>query len=96
MARSKTLHIHLLFHTLPATIVPVADYAAASKAMRELVDKHGLGSSDMRKGCGDVKDATGNKVYRVSYNGRCWVGTECVFDGGVPEYHFKKRADYAQ
>ena len=34
----------------------------------------------MRKGCGDVRDATGNLVARISYNGRVWDGESLVHD----------------
>lgn len=49
----------------------VPDLGAASKACREYIDEHGLGSGNWSGG--DVRDTESKKVIaRVSYNGRVW------------------------
>ncbi|UGY15185.1 hypothetical protein HAP48_0042785 [Bradyrhizobium septentrionale] len=60
--------------------VTVADYPAASKAVRAFIEKGDLGA-----GCGssleaftggNIVDGKGKMIAHVSYNGRVWPGTE--------------------
>jgi hypothetical protein len=59
-----------------ATWLPVADFAAASRACREFIESNDLGSD----WCGGaiVDAATKKVIATVSYNGRVWLpdGTE--------------------
>ncbi len=62
-----------------ASWLPVADFAAASRACREFIKTHDLGASTWRGG--RILDATTNEpVAMVSYNGRVWLadGREAV------------------
>jgi hypothetical protein len=53
------------------TTLEVATIADASKALREWVNRNGLGSGNMAKGCGKVTD--GKRVVAfIGYNGRAW------------------------
>jgi hypothetical protein len=52
--------------------VPLADYAAASRACREFIDANDLGASTWRGGR-IVDAATRKAVATVSYNGRVWL-----------------------
>ncbi len=60
-----------------ATWLPVADFAAASRACREFIEAHDLGASEWRGGR-VVGVATKKVIATVSYNGRVWLadGTE--------------------
>jgi hypothetical protein len=66
-----------------ATWLPVADFAAASRACREFIESNDLGSD----WCGGavVDAATKKKIATVSYNGRVWLadGTEAQLHGTV-------------
>lgn len=57
--------------------------AECSRAMRQFIDLHDLGASDMLDRCGEVsKD--GRVVGRISYNGRIWDNdNNVVVEGGV-------------
>lgn len=54
----------------PEERVAVADFAAASAACEDYVAEHGLGGGNWTGG--EVTDAGGVVVARVSYNGRVW------------------------
>lgn len=51
--------------------VPVASFASASAAMRDFIERHDLGASNLGRACGEVWD-NGAEVARVSYNGKVW------------------------
>ena len=51
--------------------VPVASYTEASRVAREFIEAHDLGGGSWTGG--QVFDATGAQVARVSYNGRVWA-----------------------
>lgn len=53
----------------------------AAKSFCWVRDTYGFGASDMKKGCGDIKDADGKLVGRISYNGRIWDASGKPFDG---------------
>lgn len=58
---------------LPTYRVPVTSAGFASSTMREFIDREGLGASDLKRGCGEVRNHSHRKlVARVSYNGRVW------------------------
>ena len=44
----------------------------AAQLLRQFVERHTLGASQLSKACGTVKDQTGGIVAYVSYNGRLW------------------------
>jgi hypothetical protein len=50
----------------------VVDSNSAKEVFCQYRDSHNLGSSDLKKGCGDVTDANGKLVARISYNGNLW------------------------
>ena len=64
------VHICAVRHRL--TWLPVADFAAASRACREFIERHNLGASQWRGGV-IVDAATKKVVAMVSYNGRVWL-----------------------
>ena len=64
----------------PTVNLPVTDSEMASAAFQRYRDTYGFGASEMRKGCGDVRDATGSLVAHISYNGRAWDGEALVHD----------------
>lgn len=57
---------------LPADMRKVEDLGAASRTVTEWQGVHGLGASALGEGHGLVRDAGGQRVARVSYNGRVW------------------------
>ena len=57
---------------LPAEWRPVADLAAASRAVRSFISSHGLGASTWAGGDVRAGSSKGDPVARVSYNGRVW------------------------
>jgi hypothetical protein len=64
--------------------VPVADFSEASRAMREFVERNGLGASQLTGRCGEITAGPGGAVARVSYNGRVWDArpfpdAECLY-----------------
>lgn len=63
------------------TWMTVPDFAAASRACREFIQKHDLGASAWRGG--RIVDAASKRVLAtVSYNGRVWLadGIEALLD----------------
>jgi hypothetical protein len=50
--------------------VRAADFGDASRACRDYIGEHDLGSGNWAGG--DVRDHTGALVARVSYNGKVW------------------------
>jgi len=57
---------------VPQHEVVVADFAEASRAMRAFIEAENLGSRDLGRRTGEVRDAKRRIVARVSYNGRVW------------------------
>lgn len=53
------------------TAVSVESFAAASATMRDFIERHDFGASDLGRACGEVWDG-GAEVARVSYNGKVW------------------------
>ena len=52
--------------------IAVADFKDASDSYRDYIERGDLGSSELGKGSGNIKDASGKVVARVSYNGNVW------------------------
>jgi hypothetical protein len=69
---ARTLKVQLAAVGIRARWVPLADYAAASRACRAFIEAHDLGASRWRGGRG-VDAATKEVVASVSYNGRVWL-----------------------
>ena len=76
--------------------VPVATLREAAAAWSKVRDSEGLGSSDCRRGCGDVRDEAGKLVGRISYNGRAWNpdGTEAKDDARCGEVKRPARREH--
>jgi len=51
--------------------LPVADSMEAVAAFAAYRDS--IGTSDMKSGCGDITDRSGDLIARISYNGRVWL-----------------------
>ena len=71
---------------LAAIGIPTRDHRVFSSdeavaVWTDFRDHNNLGSSDMKKGCGDVHDAKGQLVARISYNGRVWDTNNKPIDG---------------
>jgi hypothetical protein len=57
----------------PTLRIPVASADKASALLSRYRDRFGIGASDMKEGCGDIRADDGTLVARVSYNGRVWT-----------------------
>lgn len=54
----------------PSARAPVASIAEAARKAREYIERNHLGGGNWTGG--DVHDAAGAKVARISFNGRAW------------------------
>lgn len=71
---------------LAAIGIPTRDHRVFSSdeaiaVWTDFRDHNNLGGSDLKKGCGDVHDAKGQLVARISYNGRVWDTNNKPLDG---------------
>ena len=57
---------------VPNHSVSCSTLKEAAQLLRQFVERHNLGASQLSKACGTVKDQTGGIVAYVSYNGRLW------------------------
>jgi hypothetical protein len=57
----------------PTLKIPVDSATMASALLSRYRDHFGIGASDMKEGCGDIRADDGTLVARVSYNGRVWT-----------------------
>lgn len=79
---------------VPNEFVEAADFAAASKACRDYIERHGLGSGNWAGGT--IYDDANVEVGRVSYNGKIWApgpwvnGSEPIWPS--PEGERKRKA----
>jgi hypothetical protein len=65
--------LYLAADGCPTLRIPVASADAASALLSRYRDRFGIGASDLKKGCGDIRADDGTLVARVSYNGRVWT-----------------------
>jgi hypothetical protein len=65
--------LYLAADGCPTMRIPVASADAASALLSGYRDRFGIGASDMKRGCGDIRADDGTLVARVSYNGRVWT-----------------------
>lgn len=56
----------------PSQVVEVESLEEASKVCRAYITEHELGGGNWSGG--DVLDDSGQKIARISYNGRIWEG----------------------
>jgi hypothetical protein len=57
----------------PTLRIPVTSADVASALLSRYRDRFGIGASDMKEACGDIRDDDGTLVAKVSYNGRVWT-----------------------
>ena len=79
-------YIYLAAVGCPSFKIPVESADMAAAQMRGYVDHNGLGSSDLKRDCGNIYTDAGELVARVSYNGRVWDlagGLLQDIDGGL-------------
>lgn len=80
-------YLYLAAYGCPTVKVPVTDAHQARKAWESYRDGYGIGGSDLKRGCGDIRTNKNKTIARVSYNGRIWnMDGECILDidGGMP------------
>lgn len=65
----------MLTLNLNGTLVLVSDLQTAVRLWEEERDRKGLGASDCKRGCGNIRNESGELIARVSYNGRVWSVT---------------------
>ncbi len=65
-------HLRLVAVGCPTLRVPVNDAEQIVRIWERYRDENGIGASDMQSGCGDLIDAGGTVIARISYNGRIW------------------------
>lgn len=89
MENSKALatrgYIKLAAKGCMAVNVPVASADEASRIWSDYRDANGLGASDMKSGCGNICEANGKVIAKVSYNGRVWDATGKTMLQDLPE-----------
>ena len=66
-------YIFLAAEGCPTVEIPVASADTAAVLFTQYRDRHGVGASDMKEGCGNIYANDGTLVARVSYNGRVWT-----------------------
>ncbi len=66
-------YLYLAADGCPTLWIPVDSADMASVLFAQFRDKHGIGASEMKVGCGNIHTADGTLVARVSYNGRVWT-----------------------
>lgn len=74
LATNNAYVVRIAWRGLPTKTIPVQFADDASAVFCAIRDNNGFGASDMKRGCGDLLDAAGNIVGRVSYNGKIWIG----------------------
>jgi hypothetical protein len=80
-------YILLAARGCPTIKLPIQTADQAVAAWERYRDNNGLGASDLKRGCGEIKTFSGVLVARVSYNGRVWNPEgKCIQDiaGGLP------------
>jgi hypothetical protein len=80
-------YIYLAAVGCPTLRVPIVTADQAVAALERYRDENGLGSSDFKRSCGNIRSHDGTLVARVSYNGRVWdLNGKLLQDinGGLP------------
>jgi hypothetical protein len=80
-------YIRINFRGTPNHLVPVQFADDASRIFSDVRDAGGFGASDMKAGCGELIDGTGEVIGQISYNGRIWKTAKPV---EVPCYHTQR------
>jgi len=69
---AATHHLRLAAKGISTESIPVEFADDAAQLLSRWRDSNCLGSSDFKRGCGDVTDHQGKLVAWISYNGRIW------------------------
>lgn len=69
---SEPHRIYLAAAGAPTLSFPVQFAEEASRVFCAYRQKYQFGASEMEAGCGNIYDASGVFVGRISYNGRIW------------------------
>lgn len=68
--------IHLAATGAPTLDVTVEFADQASRAFTAYRERYGFGASEMDYGCGNIYNSQGQRVGRISYNGRVWDASD--------------------
>jgi hypothetical protein len=66
-------YLNLAADGCPTLKIPINSATMASALLSRYRDHFGIGASDMKDWCGDIRAKDGTLVARVSYNGRVWT-----------------------
>jgi hypothetical protein len=67
---TESYTIKLAADGAPTVKMPVQYIDQASEAMNVYRDSYGFGASEMKRGCGEIRDSNNQLVGSIAYNGR--------------------------